>query len=347
MRNYLFKFLLAALTAIAVHFGIIFYLHGPIKAEYWARPLIIVKRELVVQIPSPKIVFFGGSSTLFDIDAAKISTELGRPTFNFGLHAGLRLKRILSEAYTTMKSGDLVVLPLEPPHYSCGREQWTDWQLDNALAWDHAYFDSLPFLYRVKIVLDSGSPSLSLEIPGAWLRAKLNPSKMKDRLAAMVPPKEIMELYRSGKLRTAGFSYSAYNLDVYGTLQNNIGAHFSGQGIATDKPGAICQNTKKILRTFVENMRQRGVTVVFAYPPYLVEQNENGDWRKADRQFRQDISDIGSTVVGNRSGAFYPRNMFFNTELHLNTKGRELFTRRMIDDLKSYTALPPSTDPHH
>lgn len=345
MRSYLLKFSLAVLAAITLHFSIIFYLHGPIKAEYWVRPLIIVKRELAAQIHQPKIIFFGGSSTLFDTDASRISKELKRPAFNFGLHAGLRLKRILFEASAAAAPGDLLVLPLEQPYYDCGQKQWTDWQLDNALAWDHAYFDTLPIVKRAKIVMDSGSPTLSLDIIGAWLRAKVDPSKVEDRLEALLPSKKIIGIYQSNKLRTNGFAYSAYNLDAFGTLQNNIGAHFSGPGIATDRPAAICPDIKDILRTFVGNMHKRDVTVIFAYPPYLVEKDGANDWTKADKQFRQDIIDIGSTIIGRRSDAFYPRDMLFNTDLHLNAKGRELFTQRMIESLKSHPALLPPASP--
>lgn len=345
MRSYLLKFSLAVLAAITLHFAIILYLHAPIKAEYWVRPLIIVKRELAAQIRQPKIIFLGGSSTLFDTDASRISKELKRPAFNFGLHAGLRLERILFEAKAAAKPGDLVVLPLEQPYYDCGQEQWTDWQLDNALAWDRAYFDSLPILKRTRIIMDSGSPTLSMDITGAWLQAKVEPSKVENRLEALLPSKEIIHLYKRNKLRTTGFAYSAYNVDAFGTLQNNVGAHFFGPAIATDRPAAICPDIKKILRTFVGNMHNRHVAVAFAYPPYLVDGKEPDNWENADAQFRRDIADIGSTVVGTRPEAFYPRDMFFNTDLHLNIKGREIFTQDMIESLRSHPAL--LAFPHH
>lgn len=161
----------------------------------------------------------------FDIYAAQVSKEIELPAFNFGLYAGLRMERILSEAYPVMKPGDLVVLPLEQPFHSCGREQWTDWQLDNALAWDRIYFSS-PLLHRIKITLDSSSLITSLDILKAWLRAKLDPNRVKDRRDVLAPDKEIIQLYQSNKLQTSEFSYSAYNLNSYGTLQNNVGALF-------------------------------------------------------------------------------------------------------------------------
>ena len=109
--------------------GVIYYtvvllaIDAPVPAEYWVGEMITIKKALVKDhAGKSKIIVAGGSSTLFGIDAEYASKSLDMPVINFGLHAGLRLERILQLVSSVVERGDIVVLPLEPPYYDCNTQ---------------------------------------------------------------------------------------------------------------------------------------------------------------------------------------------------------------------------------
>ena len=132
---YVFRTIAVASIYLTVHFLVCLFLPSPIAAEYWIRELIVVKQMLAGSIGfSPRIIFLGGSSTLFGIDAQVVATETGLPAMNMGLQAEMRLDRLLSVGEAMVRRGDVLVLPLEQGLYSCDKQAWDDWQLRNALA---------------------------------------------------------------------------------------------------------------------------------------------------------------------------------------------------------------------
>lgn len=334
MNRYLIKFVAATVAIVALHIALILYLPGPITAEYWVRGDVIVKHDLAARITEPKIVFLSGSSSLFNVDAARVSKALHRPVVNYGLHAGMRLNRLLSEAPPVMKRGDILVLPLEQLYYQCAGNSWTEWHVRNGRAWDQERFNALPLTQRVKAVFDASPPTMSAEVLAAWLQRTFTPSRVSERLAALAPADVILANYHSGEYRTAGFSHSPNNLDAYGSITNAVGARFRGTGVAPSEPGAVCPTTKVYLTAYVNDMKVRGVIVIIAYAPYLTNKAPDDTWKAEDALFRRDVADIGATVTGTRQDMFYPRDLFFNTNLHLNTDGRARYTTSLIDDLK-------------
>ena len=70
MRVYVVKLYLAAVGYFTAHCAIILFLPAPLPAAYWVREMVVIKRHQADLMPSPKIVFLGGSSVLFGIDAA-------------------------------------------------------------------------------------------------------------------------------------------------------------------------------------------------------------------------------------------------------------------------------------
>src|SRR6266436_7071833 len=57
----------------------------------------IDKHHLLVQQPSPRIVFVGGSNLAFGLDSSEIERSLSYHPINMGLHIGLGLAFMLAE----------------------------------------------------------------------------------------------------------------------------------------------------------------------------------------------------------------------------------------------------------
>lgn len=337
MRRYFFRMLGVATSYLAVHFLVCLFFASPIPAEYWVRELILIKRMLANSISAPRIIFLGGSNVLFSIDARQVEETTGVRSVNMGLHAALRLDFVLTVGKDVARPGDILVLALEHNYFSCNREPWNDWELRNALAWNRSYFDSLPLVTRIGAVFSGGSPKLLFDIITNKLGSIITPKAYADRVATLAPIETIWERYRSGKLRSRNFAYSAYNVDDRGDMQNNIGTEFfSDPGIPTIEPSNICPYALSILASFVARMKEDGVRVFIAHTPYLIEGAPEAGWQEAENKFSRDIGSIGATILDRREELFLPRGYFFNSSYHLNQIGRRERTKIMIADLRRH-----------
>jgi hypothetical protein len=333
-RRYLIK--AGALSAIllCLHFVIIGFVRGPIAAAYWLRDAIVIKRYLAGRMTSPKIIFLGGSNALFGIDARQVEQALGIPSINYGLHGCLHFDVLAAEAEQVAKSGDILVMPIEQANYSEGRFIWTDCQLRNAIAWGGDYIDKLSLRDRLKFIYVAGQPSLSLEILAAKIGSLVAPAAYAQRLDAMLPPDQIVARFGSGTFRRAKFGYSAYNLSDHGDMTLNAGSRYAGPGVPVMAPGAIFPGTKTRLARFVAEMKGRGVRVIIAHAPYLIDGKAPSRWQVAEADFAADVKDIGAEVLDRRDELFFPRAYFFDTLEHLNEAGRRIRTQRVIANLR-------------
>jgi hypothetical protein len=333
-RRYLIK--AGALSAIllCLHFVIVGFVRGPISAAYWVRDAIVIKRYLASRMTSPKIIFVGGSNTLFGIDARQVERALGMPSINYGLHGCLHFDVLAAEAEQVATSGDILVMPIEQANYSEDRFIWTDCQLRNATAWGGDYIDKLSLPDRLKFIYVSGRPSLSLEIVAAKSGSLVAPADYAQRLDAMLPPEQIVARFDSGTFRRAKFAYSAYNLSDHGDMTLNAKSRYKGPGLPVMAPGAIFPGTKARLAEFVAEMRGRGVRVIIAHAPYLVEGKAPPRWQTAAADFAADVKDIGAELLDRRDELFFPRAHFFDTLEHLNETGRRIRTEGVIANLR-------------
>jgi hypothetical protein len=104
--------LLVAIVCILLS-GILFFISPYLKNENTFLAASIDKQNRLKNLPSPGLVFIGGSGLAFGIDSKRIQDSLGIPTANMGLHAGLGLTYILNEAIDNLKPGHIVILSPE------------------------------------------------------------------------------------------------------------------------------------------------------------------------------------------------------------------------------------------
>ena len=335
VRQHFFRIIGVAAIYLTLHVLICLYVEAPIPGEYWVRELIGVHRMLASSISTPRIVFLGGSSTLFGVDARQVEEETGERAFNMGMHAEMRLERVLSIGEETARRGDVLVLALEKIFYSCEQKLWNSWQVNNALAWDRSYFDGLPLVTRISAIFSGGSPVLPAKILISKLGSTLFPEIYADRVRALAPIDVIWERYRSQNFRTDDFAYSAYNVDDRGDIEKNIGGTYIGAGVPANEPGNVCPDALSVLASFVARMEEKRVRVVVAHTPYLIEGVPAAGWREAEANFARDIASTGATILDRREELFLPGAYFFDRILHLNQVGRRERTRIMISDLRA------------
>jgi hypothetical protein len=342
MRFIIWVFLTIFLFGVA-QAAIVLGVPAPVPAEYWVAQMISIKEGLLAEQSSPRIIFLGASSTLFGIDADRVSAALHVNAMNMGLHGGLRLDRLMMLARDNAKRGDILVMPLEPVYYNCFDQSWNVWWVRNGVAWDRAhYFDQLPLAARVLAVWTSSDLTLLADVLIVAVESHLGKGDLRERLEILNPSVPPLALFKAKAGRPPlEFSYSALNMDNRGDILNTIGAHYSGEPSDPSEPGAFCPAVAEQLRLVKQDMKTRGVRVFLAHTPYLVEGVDTKRVRAAERDFAKSLEATGLTILDNRDDVMFSRQDFFNTNSHLDAEARQLRTDRLIAHLRSYVPSGP------
>ena len=98
------------------------------------------KHRRLETLPSPRIIFIGGSSMAFGMDSGYVGQQLGFHPVNMGLNHGVGLAFMLQEVEPFVRAGDIIVVA---PEYDTFEELigGENHVLDAVQHWD---FHSLP-----------------------------------------------------------------------------------------------------------------------------------------------------------------------------------------------------------
>lgn len=114
MKTIFFKKLTFLIVIIGCIFcGILLLIAPYIREKDLFLAASIDKQNRLKTLPTPRLVFIGGSNLIFGIDSKRIEDSLKIPVVNMGLHAGLGLGYMLNEAIDNLKPGDIVLLSTE------------------------------------------------------------------------------------------------------------------------------------------------------------------------------------------------------------------------------------------
>ena len=91
------------------------YLNSLNKSQLGFMAVIDDKLQMLEERDQPHLILIGGSNILFGIDSEQLQEQIGMPTINAGLHAGLGLLLFLDIAETYAQPGDVIVLIPEYP----------------------------------------------------------------------------------------------------------------------------------------------------------------------------------------------------------------------------------------
>ena len=112
-----------------------------------------------------KLIYASGSSGFYGVRCRELSSMIGRPAINFGLHAGLGLRYLMDRALAACSPGDVIVLGPEWETYAGPR--YGEYACDYIMSRRPDYLASLPFLERICIVRSAGPQRV---FSGVWSR---------------------------------------------------------------------------------------------------------------------------------------------------------------------------------
>lgn len=105
--------IIVATNTIGFIVGAIMSIYSNSEVRFWAEFMSLKDHE-IENLDSPKIIFVGGSSCTFSVDAPLISERMGRPAYNYGGSAFMGVRYMFERTKKHLKKGDILVVGYEP-----------------------------------------------------------------------------------------------------------------------------------------------------------------------------------------------------------------------------------------
>ncbi len=248
----------------------------------------------------PVLVIVGGSNCYYGIDDELMYANLSNcyHVVNIGLHAGLGLGRMLEAIAPFLKKGDVVCLAGEYSHYVGVGYSGGAASIVYAIDYMHRPFDL--FFSRQY----AGYPQKGWS---GYINDK-------------------MENIFVHKVSCGTGSRNV--IDVPKTPSKE----YVNTRIEMQHPWQLNEESFKWLGRFAEDMKARGVRVIFTAPAYDARYFElHKDEIPA---IKERLEGLGFECISDAADYAFPLELMYDTEYHLNARGRIIRTERLLRDLK-------------
>lgn len=268
------------------------------------------KYQRLSEVESPKIVLVGGSSVAFGVDSELIQKEFPEyDVVNFGMYAALGTNIMLDLSRDGVGEGDLVILMPEQ------QAQTLSMYFNGELMWQ--------------------------ALDGAFEMIRHIPEENRGQLLAEYPyfAAEKWRLFLTGKSLPGEGVYSRTSFNEYGDLILDPGSY-------NQMPGGYDENmpilfTESLLdedfiddvNSYARNLLERGVTLWYHFPPMnALAIEESVD---VDTYYDKLSEKLCFDIMGNPGDCILESGWFYDTNFHLNSAGKTVFTRLLIKDMKA------------
>jgi hypothetical protein len=266
-----------------------------------------------------RIIIVGGSGMAFDVDSSLIKENFPEyEVVNLGMYAALGTASVLDMAISKVHDGDLVIFAPEQS------KQTLSGYLGGDYAWqalDGAFY-LLPYFFN-------SEKNISLML-AAFPRFAME--KLRLFITASAPDPD--SVYRK----------SAFN--EYGDIADLLPQNVMIRGY--DKNMEISYDNDMISADYIDYLNdccslisKKGGTLLFAYCPAnrqaVSELIDTSDKSTALDDYAHFLSEhLSFEIIGNPHNSVMDSEWFYDTNFHLNSSGKKLYTRQLIRDLKAY-----------
>lgn len=268
------------------------------------------KWKLLSETEQKKIVFVGGSSVAFGIDSALIRQEFPEyEVVNFGMYAALGTKTMLDLSADQIGAGDVVIMIPEQ------QEQTLSLYFNGEYLWQA--LDGAFYLLRELPPEDYGKllgtlPHFSAE---KWKRT-LTGTKF-----------DVPEVYQR----------SSFNL--YGDLVSEKAAcNIMPDGFDRQMPIELDKNLPgeefaAYLNSYAEEALKRGAAVWYHFCPMNRAAVKNPE--EIEDYYEELYEKLEFPIAGDPKDCLMEPGWFYDTNFHLNSSGKTVYTKQMVKDLKA------------
>ncbi len=266
------------------------------------------KVQRLAEAPGRRIVLVGGSSLAFGVDTGLMERELpGFSVVNFGMYAALGTTVMLDLSEPELREGDIVLLIPEQ------QAQTLSDFFDPGVAWQglDGAFDLLLRLPKEKLGRLTGAfPAFAGE-------------KLRYFLTGSPQPQGV---YARASFDGAG--------DVVSPLcaQNEMPGGFDGNVPVRFDPSLLTEEFVQRVGEYRRAAEGRGAEVWYGFCPM----NALATDTSGIDDFCGALSEaLSLPLVGDPMDSVLPAGWFFDTNFHLNSSGRTVYTRLLIRNIKA------------
>lgn len=295
-------------------FAVFYQLGAPTESSRWIDEIYKIKSSIANSLKTPKLVIVSGSNALLGISCKMIDQASGVPCLNGGTNGGIDLHYLLARSRTWIKSGDLVLLPLEYEYY-LATDTPNSVFIDYVFSRDPKYLLSVNLLTQLRLIWGLSFERLFLGIKGK-----------------LQPPQAIQSGYQSKTINEYGDDTS------YDKTQQTKAELIP---IAIDRKFQQGYATSNIL-SFVNWCQQNNVQLIVTWPNTL--------WfdiyqQPSKQEFFQSLENFYKVnrvpVLGKPKDFMYEPSLFSDTVYHMNEQGVRQRTMQIINLLKPYLETMP------
>ena len=278
----------------------------------------IDKEKRLAALPSPKLVFVGGSNLSFGLDCERISKVFNISVVNMGLHGGLGLAFMLNETKDAIQKGDIIILSTEY------------------------------FLAEGNKRLQAQTMDINPLSKKYFLLGK-NDTKEAESNSAIEKANQQIRFYVADCQRCSNGLFYKFIRDILTKFIATpyLRSNFSKEGdmvghlnmpqpkLVIGKKLEIIDYSKEIgqINGFVNFARGRGASVYYVFPnhPQTAYDVSKGAIENFSSQMK---SKLNCEIINTPETFLFPDKYYFDLLYHLNKEGRQKRTDIMIDLLK-------------
>lgn len=304
----------------------------PVVAEWWLKNTIEKKEILSDSTPGPRIVIISGSNSLFGISGDVIEKKTGMKVVNLALHASLDIDYLAYILRRNIRSGDIVIAPLEYEYYRRDGTP-TTWFVTNMLGWGGEYVKSLNIYDLVRLITFTNKDRV---IEGILTGGDLK----------YAPLEEVIATTPASDFEYKKYLYSS--MDRYGSMQMS----YYDQGMLVrmerqqDKYEGMLSYGKKDLsftdyaRSGISKLKNiteaSGGTFFVTWPASIKTKFFNRDDQQAiafTKSIKENLESMHVRVLCDPFYANLDFKMFSDTIYHLNRTGSVIRSQRLAECL--------------
>ncbi|WP_439544156.1 hypothetical protein [Hyphomicrobium sp.] len=305
------------------------------KTEPWISQVAQLREELYSarESPGPAIWIVAGSNGLYGVNSRVIEEATGFHVRNYALHAGMHPDLLFSQIRGKVRSGDIIVGPLEWLAYN--RRLGNRFDYSNYL---HHFSGSvnpdLWTLYRLYT-----SVPLARWMSGLWSRVLGNSRSFFGGAAG----KELKALWVASRGKADSLAYTYEAVNEYGDI--NLGRPMTRK-TWIDKssftvPGMLTDNTLAMLASWNAYFERQGAKFLLV-PPVMLEGNNDRLvttplWVQIER-IRSQLAGTVTPLKCNPADSVMASLYRMDTIYHLNSSGAEFWSKKLAACLRRIIA---------
>lgn len=274
-----------------------------------------LKEKLLSEVPSPRIIFQGGSNVAFGINSKAVEDSLGMNTINVALNFGLGLQFMLSEIIDYCHEGDILVLSPEY-EYFYGDEYGSSTTMA-----------MLTFMYPTVIKY--------FDMPQALYAAKGMPETIKHMIKQLMQSMSKGESDTQRSSQNNRYSYTSLSFNSYGDEERHWA--YPNECFKFDPhhlPDSFDEEYFEEFCGTIDTFESRGISVIII-PPALYLGFYEGEKEKIN-YVAERLLKAGHPFEYEQELSIFDKSDMFDSSYHLAKSGIDKRMKLIIDVLQSY-----------